>query len=729
MLYYLTVAAILLHTFFWGIGLAWLTLPRTLRQYWWALAPGFGMALQSAVVWGMAHTPVAGTGAYVWYSELLPAVLALVAWRIAAPRRRWRLRSLLPLALVMLAVGWMLLSPMARRGAWTLTSSSLGSNDHADYAAGARVLQEFARDDREGFMGLSEVTKVGSTDYFFDFWLRLNHFTPSALIAHHGALLGLQPYQLVSLSTVVLVLLNLPLVLLLARVALGLRGWLPLAITLVYGLSPLTAYAVHHGALGQLYAAHGIALLTLIGLTLPVVLKRGGSMHGHFALAVAAVWLLAGSYNFILTVAFVPAVAWLLLDAWHRRQVRPALRAGAVFSAALALCAVLFWGRFGGMIERFRLFDEYDFGWPVALLSPEGWLGMVKGTALTGWPVRIRAVLSFVAVALWLAGMVKLWQGQRPRALAALALTLPILGGFGLLAWESQDRVNASYDAFKLLSVFYPGLLAGLCCWAAAFRQNWGRKAVMVLLVALLAANLWPASRFWRRMAHPPLRVERVHLEIGRLEADAEVASINMRIESFWVRLWANSFLLKKPQYFSAHTYEGRLNTPLRGEWDLIGALVRSEPLHSGDIKIINSRFHAVRANAPGRVTVSFGEGWYPMEGTGINRWRWTAGGATLHLHHLGSHPLWIRLDLRGRAVTSRELELWCNGEKIQSHVMDRDTRTYHFGTMFIQPGDNVIRFHSNQPPTRPGHGDDRELSIALYGMVVRALPTPSPGN
>lgn len=687
------------------------------------------MALQSAVVWGMAHTPVAGTNAYVWYSELIPAVLALVAWRFAAPGRLFRLRPLLPFAAVVLAVGWMLLSPMARRGAWTLTSSSLGSNDHADYAAGARVFQEFARDDRVGFMGLPEVTKVGSTDYFFDFWLRLNHFTPSALIAHHGALLGLQPYQLVSLSAAALVLLNLPLVLLLARMVLGLRGWPLLVITLVYGLSPLTAYAVHHGALGQLYAAHGIALLTLIGFALPGAVRRGRAVCGYFALAVAAFWLLAGSYNFILTVALAPAVAWLLLDAWHRRQARPALRTLAILGAALAVCTLLFWGRFGGMIERFRLFDEYDFGWPVALLSPEGWMGMVRDTDLMAWPAWIRIGLTLLVTALWIAGIVKLWHGRRARALAVLALTLPVLGGFGLLAWESRTRVNASYDAFKLLSVFYPGLLAGLCCWAAAFHRNWGRKVVTVLLVALLAANLWPADEFRRRMMYPPLRVERAHLDIGRLESDAEVTSINLRIESFWARLWANSFLLRKPQYFSVHTYEGRLNTPLRGEWDLIGALMRSEPLRPEDIKIINSRFHAVRSNAPGHVTASFGAGWYPLEGTGINRWRWTSGDATLQLHHPGSQPLWIRLDLRGRAVTPRELELWCNGAKVESHAMDRGTRTYHFGNFFIQPGENVLRLHSDQPPSRPSQDDERELSIALYGIVIRALPTPPAGH
>ena len=69
---------------------------------------------------------------------------------------------------------------IASRG---LTTLSLGSCDAADYAAGARVLMEFARADRTGFLGLTEVVQVHSVDNFFDYWLRLNHFTPSALMA------------------------------------------------------------------------------------------------------------------------------------------------------------------------------------------------------------------------------------------------------------------------------------------------------------------------------------------------------------------------------------------------------------------------------------------------------------------------------------------------------------------------------------------------------------------
>ena len=224
--YYFIAAGLILHTYFWGMGATWLVLPGRWRRWWWAFAPGLGMALQSAVVWVGAHTLLPGTASYAWWSELLPLILLWVGGRRlglatirSLARDFWRPPAVLLVGIMAIAA-WFLLSPMAAAGRG-VTSSSLGSCDHADYAAGARVFLEFSKDDRGGMLGLSEVTRIGSAEYFFDFWLRLNHFTPSALIAHQSAIFGLEPYRLISVTAVVLLLLNIPLVFFLARAAAG----------------------------------------------------------------------------------------------------------------------------------------------------------------------------------------------------------------------------------------------------------------------------------------------------------------------------------------------------------------------------------------------------------------------------------------------------------------------------------------------------------------------------
>ena len=723
MWFYLLAAGLLLHTCFWGAGLALLATPRAWRKFWWVFVPAFGLALQSAVVWAGAHTSLAGTRAYAWPSEFLPLLLlAAAAWRFRASWRQrlgdWR--GAAGVGVVMLAAGWTLLSPMgvASRG---LTSLSLGSCDHADYAAGARVLQEFSRDDRTGFLGLPEVTRVRSAEYFFDFWLRMNHFTPSALVAHHGVVLDARPDEMISALAVVLLLLNVPLTLFLARRLLGLRGRPLLVLAAVYAFSPLQSYAVQSGALGQLLAAQGIALLTLVALA--AVETRRVWMFAPLALA--GFWILAGSYNFILPVCLAPAGAGLLAWAWWRRDWRAPVRVAVMLAAMLALCAALFWGRFDGLIERFALFEQYNFGWPVPLLSPDGWLGLVSDPALRAWPAIMRVVLSGAAVIGWVGGVAWLWRRQKKQALAALALTLPVLAGWAMLAWESRVRANASYDAYKLLAVFYPGLLAGLACWLAAVQRSSMRvqRVAGICIAVVLAGNLLVAGEARRAMMHAPLRVTRQLREVGRLENDARVVSLNMRIDDFWSRLWANAFLLRKPQYFATHTYEGRLDTPLRGQWDLRDTPLRTLPFAAEDFIIINGRFDAVRVGAAGRLEAEFaGAGWLREENDGNEHWRWTAERGRVWVRNGTDRRMIAALRLRVTGVTPRTLRLMRDGTVLLETKLGPAMQEITLPELELPPGISPLDFETVEPPVLPPGGkDSRRLAVALYGFELRA--------
>ncbi|HEY0863455.1 MAG TPA: hypothetical protein VGD97_05070 [Lacunisphaera sp.] len=728
MLYYLMAAALVLHTVFWGAGLSWLVLPRVWRHWWWALAPGLGIALQSAVVWAGAHTALAGTNSYADWSELLPLVLLIgAAARMGWPALRGRVLeapAASGLVVVALVAGWVLLWPMAQRGGWTLTSSSLGSCDHADYAAGARVFQEFSKDDRTGFLGLAEVTRVGTAEGFFDFWLRLNHFTPSALLAHNGSVFALQVHQLVSVTAAVLVLLNAALVLLLARVAAGLRGWVALLPVALYVFSPLGAYAVHHGALGQLYGAQGIALLTLAVLGASRSDRTGRSAWVWAPLVLAAFWILAGSYNFILTVALAPAGAWLLVEAWQRRDWRGPARVLGMVLVMLVVCAGLFWGRFDGLIERFQLFEQYNFGWPVPLLSPEGWFGLLRDTGLHAWPQPARLLLSAAMAVVTLAGMVGLWRRRRACAWAALILTVPVLAGWSLLVLEAQARANASYDAYKLLSVFFPGLLVGLTCWLAVPGPAMMRRAGVGLALLVLAANGWLAWQFAHQMAAPPLRVDRGLLELRRLERMPRVASLNMRIGDFWSRLWANAILLRKPQYFPTHTYEGRLNTPLKGEWDLSDSLLRSWPAHEADYIEINPQFYAARAKAAGRVALSFASGWHALEGAGPNRWRWSEGPAVIAIMNPAAEPVTVKLTLRVRSLKRSRLQLELGDAPLgELRGLNGNIQRLEYSGVILPPGSSTLILRPDEPAGRAAGNDPRPLAVALYELTVQAGP------
>jgi len=731
MLYYLMAAILVLHTCFWGVGLAWCSLPRQWVRFWWVFAPALGMALQSAVVWFGAHLPVAGTEAYGRTSEIIPALLLAGGWwriRGGTAATKWPgVRNASLAALLGAAVGWTLLTPMAQRGAWTLTSSSLGSCDHADYAACARTLQEFSKDDRTGFLGLPEVTRVRSTQYFFEYVVRQNHFTPAALIAHHGAVLGLRPHQLVSIMAVVLVLLNLPIVAFGARVLLGLRGRAPFWVAALYGLSPLTAYGVHHGALGQSLAAQGVALATLVAYA--AARDAGRNVRAYFPLVLTAVWLMAGSYNFILVVAFAPAAALLALLAIWRRDAGAILRVSGLFGAALVCCAALFWGRFDGLADRFALFEKYDFGWPVTLLTPEAWLGLAQGARLELWPGTARIAALCGVIALALAGVMGKFRRDPRSALVAMSLVLPVAAGWCILAIESETRTNATYDAYKLLMVFYPGLLAGLLTWLGWWQ---GRRLSSwlagVAAVGLLAANISAGSEFMRVMANPPLRVDGTTLQLSRLEREPRVASLNMQISRFWSRLWANALLLKKPQYFSLHTYEGRKDTELRGEWELSDSQLRSRPVDEGDIIVLNERFHAVRVGAPGRIRAEFGEGWHDREGPPNLRWRWCAGDGRVLLENPETQEREFSIGLRLRAVTPRVAELWLDDRKVAEWSVGRNEQAVRVDRIVLPAGRSQLILHSKAEPVVLPR-DSRPLNIALFGMDIHALPASKAGR
>lgn len=726
MLYYIVATLLVLHTMFWGVGLSWLALPRAGRAAWWIFAPVFGFALQSAVVWAGAHTTLAGTNAYAGWSELLPlGLLGLAAGRLGragVARRLAEFGRAWPVAMVLVAAGLLLLWPMAQRGAWTLTSSSLGSCDHADYAAGARVFREFASTSDEGFLGLSEVTRVGSTQGFFEFWLKLNHFTPSALLAHHATILQLSAYQLVSVSAVAVLLATAPLVLLLARLV-GLRGWQGTAVVALYVFSPLSAYAVHQGALGQIYGAHGIAVLTLAAIGCARLGAARGEAWRWGAVALAGFWLLAGAYNFILTVALVPAAGWLLLQAARERSLRAWPRVAAVLAVAFAVSVLLFWGRYAGVVERFRLFEQFNFGWPVPRLWPAAWLGFVADTELHRWPAAWTIAASALVFAAWAGGLGWLARRRPTGAVAAAAFVLPVAAGWALLLWESRTRANASYDAFKILSVFLPGLLAGLCAWLACARGA-ATKWIVAVFALVLAGNLAVGAAFARQMARPPLRVERTLIDLRRIENMDRVGSLNMRIDDFWARLWANFFLLRKPQYFATHTYEGRLNTALKGDWDLSDRLLHSIPRRSTDYVAINEQFHLERVGAAGRVLLEFGDGWHAMETAGINRWRWSTGEARIRVANPEVRPVRATLRLNARSTGDNVLLVRFGTVEVGRGPLSASFRNVEIRDIVLPPGESELIFSVERPVTTVV-GDARELGFALAQLTVVATPPP----
>lgn len=727
MTYFITGFLLLAGFLFWGAGLAFLITPARYRRFAWIFAVPSGLALQSLTVWIGAHTGLAGTDAYGRAALILPAVLALVAWWSSRKNRSGDGKTLFwPLGLLMAVQLAVMLLPFALSGR-ELTTVSIGSLDACDYGAGARVFQEFSCNDRTGFMGQSETVSVGVVDNFFDFWLRTNHFTPSALIALNGSVLGLKPYELTGLMTIVLLTATLPMVFWLARAGLRYRPWPSLAITAIYAFSPINWYAVFQVSPAQIIAANAIALLTWCGLALWREGAAWASTWRWAGLLFVGYGLVFGGYNFIIIVALLPVFAvvgglalgcgsWARLARWL-----------AVMLVLLVVSGLVYFERLAGVIERLTLFN-HGYGWAIARLTPEGWLGFVEGPWLNGYAMGLRVPLAVGSVLLILGAWWLKTRRSREAGWTAIALVLPILAGYGWLQYKAMSGGDpTSYQAYKLFAVFYPGLLAAFCAWGD---EGWSRRGATRWVAAgglaiVLIVNFAGEWRLFYRLIEPPLVVEKETIALGRIEQMPEVASVNMRLEEGWVRLWANALLLRKNQYFEIHSYEGRGATALKGEWDLLGDFFHYD-LPGGDSLHPTNGYTLLRRSSPFYLEARLDYGWIEIlrdDPRRVARTRWAADVlAKVVIKNPQSVPLRISLTMQLRSLNKRELVIRFGNERLDALNVYAEPQRWAKNDLVLPPGETSIEFNTTHPQDFVGGRSKRPVTFAVDGIDLRVL-------
>jgi len=240
-------------------------------------------------------------------------------------------------------------------------------------------------------------------------------------------------------------------------------------------------------------------------------------------------------------------------------------------------------------------------------------------------------------------------------------------------------------------------------------------------MVAVLGSHLSRDQQFRWQIANPPMRVSRNIAELALLEKDDRFQSFNMLVDDYWSRLWANAFLLKRPQYFLTHSYEGRHDTPLRGEWNLSDRLLRSLPFRADDFVQFNVRFFLTRATSPGVMELNYGDGWYPEEHSGPRRWRWCDGHGDIVVVNPATKPVRVRLRLLLQAFLSRDMTLLLNEQSLSRRSVDNSSvQVVEFENFSVPPGRSVLTIAGDHAV--PGGGDDRKLAFALYGFEMQAI-------
>ncbi len=717
--------------FFWGFGLTLLIMPRRWRRFWPAFCAPVGLALQSLVVWVGTHTPLPGTDSYAFAALVIPVGLALAAWRQERGRGGiWRrftgARRWWPVAVVMAASLSLQAYPFTKPPG-VLTSAAIGSCDAADYAAGARVFKEFSRHDRSGFLGNTDLAGALPVDGFYDFWLRLNHFSPSAFIALHASLCGRQPYELTSLLGIVLLTLGLPGVFWLARSAFRFGPAGSLAVTSTYAFSPIVFYAVYQTALGQLMAAQAVALLTWAGWQAYRGPKTWRRLAGWSGPLLIGDWLLFGGYNFFILFAYVPLFAYVGLRTLQRRDWPGASRWIALVGANVLVCAVLFPGRVMSIVERFRLFNQTPFGWSIPGFWPSGWYGLFADATLHATSAKWAVALTAAVLAATAASALR--RDRWRAALLGACCTLPIFFGYWyLLRADRLRHDHSSYDAFKLFTVFYPGILISLCLFLRGLPPGWPwRVAAGALWAALLVVNVQDTWRFNAEVRKTPLLVDHDLAALAEIERMPEVASVNVTMVQVWDELWANYFLLHKPQYFAHATYEGRVVTPLRGQWDLSQRLVSARVDGDGDPLGSSRTYSLVKREDSRFVEVRLGEGWHPTEHYRNDTWCWGKAAPAIRITNPQPGTLAASLGFSVRSLAGRQLQMRAGDKLLWEGRIGVNLQNVDGVPLELPPGTTLVRLDS---PEAPDHspGDPRGFTFMLHRFQIDVHNSPHAG-
>jgi hypothetical protein len=160
----------------------------------------------------------------------------------------------------------------------------------------------------------------------------------------------------------------------------------------------------------------------------------------------------------------------------------------------------------------------------------------------------------------------------------------------------------------------------------------------------------------------------------------------------------------------------------LRGEWDLVGGLVRVVPpdgvrkvtAHDWLIDTRTARFARALPEA----------GWYDDEHDERgDRWAWTRPDATVKLENPHPYPIVARVRLDCRAISEREVSLVDpTGHGTPARPVGAGRATIDLGTVTIAPGTSRWTMHSDRPSeTVPG--DSRPLNLCVYSLEFDVAP------
>ncbi|HEX2100589.1 MAG TPA: hypothetical protein VHF69_08005, partial [Candidatus Synoicihabitans sp.] len=182
------------------------------------------------------------------------------------------------------------------------------------------------------------------------------------------------------------------------------------------------------------------------------------------------------------------------------------------------------------------------------------------------------------------------------------------------------------------------------------------------------------------------------------------------------------------------HTYEGRRNTELRGNWDLTAGIARvrdAGAVAAAEAKALPAPYALRPRLNPDDVRIALGAGWYDLEQLPRTRerWRWATADAELTVETRGPLARHATIELDVRSVQPRELEVWRGAARLGSVLVGVNRTVARFPQLLLEPGTTTLRLRSQTPAVAPGGADSRPLLVCVYrfDLVLHPAELPLP--
>jgi hypothetical protein len=121
-------------------------------------------------------------------------------------------------------------------------------------------------------------------------------------------------------------------------------------------------------------------------------------------------------------------------------------------------------------------------------------------------------------------------------------------------------------------------------------------------------------------------------------------------------------------------------------------------------------------------IDVAFDNGWYRVEQSQLEYWRWSRGTAGIVIQNPQTVPVEIELDFDLRAYDERTVRVFQGGILRWEGQVGRESSQVRLSHVRLEPGDNPWRFET-EGPSNPPNGDTlRPVAFNLRNLVIRAV-------